>query len=46
MASVDGKSVYEGHLPQPTTNGFVGVGSSNFGLANYDNLVISPVGSS
>lgn len=41
VASVDGSIIYKGSATNLPANGFVAVGTDNFGLADFDNLLIT-----
>lgn len=41
-ASVDDAHIYAGAIPsQQSTHGFVGLGTTNFGLADFKNFAVS-----
>lgn len=43
MASINGEVIYHGDVKATSAKGFVAFGTDNFGLADFDNLLITSV---
>ena len=43
IVTVNNKTVFSQDIPTQTSNGFIAVGTDNFGLANFDNFFVGDV---